>query len=268
MADMAQDQELLVRKIRVGVVGAKGKMGQQVCRVIQSHDALELAAQVDIDDPLIKLTDNDCQVVVDFTVASAARQTLKFLAQNAIHAVVGTSGLSKEDECHFREVFTKSNCLIAPNFALGAVLMMRFAKEAAHYFLDADVIEYHHDAKVDSPSSTAIHTAELIDAVATKHKHFSPDPTQNEVLPGARGGLVGQNVRVHAIRSAGVIANHEVSLGHIGQTLTIRHEIIDRSCFMPGVILACRRIDLLDQRLTLGLDALIDQFGINALLDL
>ena len=256
MADMDNAQALLASKIRVGVVGAKGKMGQLVCKAVQNDDALELAAQVDLDDPLATLVDSDCRVVVDFTVASAARNTIEFLADNAIHAVVGTSGLTNEDVARFGEIFTKSNCLIAPNFAIGAVLMMRFAELAAPYFSNAEVIEYHHNAKVDAPSSTAIHTAQRIAAVA-EPGHFSPDPTQNEVLAGARGGLAGNNVRVHAIRMAGVVANQEVLLGSSGQTLTIRHDSTDRSCFMPGVILACKRVAYFEG-LTLGLDAFLD----------
>ena len=239
---------------RVGVVGAAGRMGQAVCGAVQDDPALELAAAIDIDDSPEVLLETGCDVAVDFTVASAARRTLAFLAANGIHAVVGTTGFVDEDFALFREAFTKSNCLIAPNFAIGAVLMMRFAEMAAPHFSTVEVIEYHHDAKVDAPSGTALRTVERIAAASAD---WSDDPTQHEVLVGARGGEGSGGVRVHAVRMRGVVANQEVLMGTTGQTLSIRHDTIDRTSFMPGVLLGCKRIADFEG-VTLGLDAFLD----------
>ena len=142
--------------IRVGVVGAAGRMGRAVCSAVEADPQLELAAAIDVEDSLEVLVESECDVAVDFTVAPAARRTLEFLAANGIHAVVGTSGFSEQDLSRFADVFTDSNCLIAPNFAVGAVLMMRFAELAAPHFSTAEVIEYHHDAKVDAPSGKVV----------------------------------------------------------------------------------------------------------------
>ena len=239
---------------RVGVVGAEGRMGQAVCSAVRDDPALELVAAIDINDSAEVLLETKCDVAVDFTVAQAARQTLEFLAANGIHAVVGTTGFSDEDLAKFAEAFTKSNCLIAPNFAIGAVLMMRFAELAAPHFSSAEVIEYHHDAKVDAPSGTAIHTAERIAAASAD---WADDPTQHEVLAGARGGKTTAGVRVHSVRMRGVVANQEVLMGTTGQTLSIRHDTIDRTSFMPGVLLGCKRIADFEG-LTLGLDAFLE----------
>ena len=238
---------------RIGVVGAEGRMGQAVCSAVRDDPALELVAAIDIEDSLEVLVEKQCEVVVDFTVASAARQTLRFLAANGIHAVVGTTGFSDEDLALFAEAFTESNCLIAPNFAIGAVLMMRFAELAAPHFSTVEVIEYHHDAKVDAPSGTAIRTAERISSASAD---WGDDPTQHEVVPGARGGQGPGGVKVHSVRMRGVVANQEVLLGTTGQTLSIRHDTIDRTSFMPGVLLGCKRIPEFEG-LTLGLDAFL-----------
>ena len=238
---------------RIGVVGAEGRMGQAVCSAVRDDPALELVAAIDIEDSLEVLVEKQCEVVVDFTVASAARQTLRFLAANGIHAVVGTTGFSDEDLALFAEAFTESNCLIAPNFAIGAVLMMRFAELAAPHFSTVEVIEYHHDAKVDAPSGTAIRTAERISSASAD---WGDDPTQHEVVPGARGGQGPGGVKVHSVRMRGVVANQEVLLGTTGQTLSIRHDTIDRTSFMPGVLLGCKRVAEFEG-LTLGLDAFL-----------
>ena len=238
---------------RIGVVGAAGRMGQTVCSAVRDDPALELVAAIDIEDSLEVLVEKQCQVVVDFTVASAARQTLRFLATNGIHAVVGTTGFTDEDLALFAEAFTESNCLIAPNFAIGAVLMMRFAELAAPHFSTVEVIEYHHDAKVDAPSGTAIRTAERISSASAD---WGDDPTQHEVVPGARGGRGPGGVKVHSVRMRGVVANQEVLLGTTGQTLSIRHDTIDRTSFMPGVLLGCKRVAEFEG-LTLGLDAFL-----------
>lgn len=240
--------------IRVGVVGAAGRMGQAVCSAVDGDPALELAAAIDIDDSLGALLEAECDVAVDFTVAGAARRTLEFLATNKIHAVVGTTGFSEEDLTRFAELFSQSNCLIAPNFAIGAVLMMRFAELAAPHFETAEVIEYHHNAKVDAPSGTAVHTVERIAAASVD---WADDPTRHEALSGARGGRGASGLRVHSVRMSGVVANQEVLMGTTGQTLSIRHDTIDRTSFMPGVLLGCKRIAEFEG-LTLGLDAFLE----------
>lgn len=238
---------------RVGVVGAAGRMGEEVCRAVTADDRLELVATVDLGDPLDALVTAGAEVVVDFTVAEAARVTLPFLAEHGIHAVVGTTGFDEADLEKFRAVFTSSNCLIAPNFAIGAVLMMRFAELAAPHFDTAEVVEYHHDGKIDAPSGTAMRTVERMAAASA---HWGDDPTEDEVVTGARGGSGPAGIHVHAVRMRGVVANQEVLLGTTGQTLSIRHDTIDRTSFMPGVVLACTKIAELPG-LTVGLDALL-----------
>jgi len=214
-------------------------MGQEVCRAVDADAGLELVVSIDIGDDLQALIDATCDVVVDFTVIDAARTTIPFLAANGIHAVVGTSGFDETDHEAYRASFTQSNCILAPNFAIGAVLMTRFAEIAAPFFDTAEIVEYHHDTKIDSPSGTATHTAERMAAASSE---WAPDPTTLEVYEGARGGEGPAGIRVHAIRMRGVVANQEVLLGTTGQTLAIRHETVDRTSFMPGVVLACKRI--------------------------
>ena len=193
------------------------------------------------------------EVGVDFTVLPSARQNLPRLAVEGIHAVVGTTGFSEEDLARFAGLFDRSNCIIAPNFALSAVLMMRFAELAAPLFESAEVIELHHDAKADAPSGTAMMTA---DRMAAASGEWNPDPTRTEVLPGARGGLGPGGIRVHSVRLAGLVAHQEVILGAQGQTLTIRADSYDRSSFMPGMLLAVRAVA--DRPgLTLGLEPLL-----------
>lgn len=214
-------------------------MGQEVCRAVEADPDLELVAAIDDGDDLADLIEGRCDVVVDFTVIDAARRTLPYLAEHGIHAVVGTSGFDDADHETLRAAFTTSNCLLAPNFAIGAVLMTRFAEIAAPFFDTAEIIEYHHDNKVDAPSGTATHTAERMAAASSE---WAPDPTTSEVYEGARGGAGPAGIRVHAVRMRGVVANQEVLLGTTGQTLAIRHDTVDRTSFMPGVVLACKRI--------------------------
>ncbi len=261
--------------IRVGVFGAGGRMGSTVCRAVIDDPGLELVAAVDperagIDLDQLGVRGTDLQVsakpdamknagvevAVDFTVIEAARENLHYCAAHRIHAVVGTTGFTAADLDGFREEFVtgRVNAVIAPNFAIGAVLMMRFAEMAAPHFDSAEVIEYHHDEKADAPSGTAMLTAERMAAASVD---WARDPTTNEVLAGARGGAGPSDIRVHAVRVRGVVANQEVILGTTGQTLTIRHDTTDRSSFMPGVLLAIRAV--VDRPgLTVGLDALID----------
>ncbi|MDO8364318.1 MAG: 4-hydroxy-tetrahydrodipicolinate reductase, partial [Actinomycetota bacterium] len=174
-------------------------------------------------------------------------------AMLGMHAVVGTTGFTDDEIELFRSEFSGSNCLIAANFTIGAVLMMRFAEIAAPYFDTAEIIELHHDAKVDAPSGTAVTTAKRMAAASAD---WAPDPTQHEVYPGARGGEGPAGIRVHAVRMRGMVAHQEVILGGQGQTLIIRQDSYDRSSYMPGVMLACKRIAQ-HPGLTLGLDAFL-----------
>jgi 4-hydroxy-tetrahydrodipicolinate reductase len=259
--------------IRVGVNGAGGRMGSAVCHALAIDPDLELVATVDphfaggtipagedgtvvtIGGELRAFADASCDVVVDFTVADAARVTLPWLAMHGMHAVVGTTGLDDADLEAARRAFGDgpAHCVIAPNFAISAVLMMRFAEMAAPFFESVEVIELHHDGKVDAPSGTAVQTAERLAAASSE---WAADPTEREVYPGARGGLGPAGIRVHAVRMRGMVAHQEVILGTLGQTLTIRQDSYDRDSFMPGVILACKRIAD-HPGLTIGLDALL-----------
>jgi len=251
--------------IRVGVIGAAGKMGATVCDAIVAADGLELAAAVDvvgsggsvhgltIAADLKALADAKCGVVVDFTVAASARTTLPWLALHGMHAVVGTTGFSDDDLAAFGKAFTGSNCLIAANFAIGAVLMMKFAEQAAPYFETAEIIEFHHNAKADAPSGTAMVTAQRMAAASDE---WAADPTKHEVIPGARGGVGPGGIHVHGVRMMGMTASQEVILGTAGQTLVIRHDSNDRVSFMPGVVLACRKVADLGG-LTMGIDSLL-----------
>lgn len=243
-------------------------MGSAVCDAVVAADGLELAAVVDphavgvdrhglaISADLRELAEAGCSVVVDFTVADAARTTLPWLAMHDIHAVVGTSGFTDGDLDTFRQAFGQgpAHCVIAPNFAISAVLMMRFAELAAPLFDTAEIIELHHDRKIDAPSGTATATAERMSAA--RDEPWAPDPTEREVYPGARGGEGPAGIRVHAVRMRGMVAHQEVILGTTGQTLTLRQDSYDRDSFMPGVVLACRRIGDLPG-LTVGLDAVL-----------
>ncbi|MDH4148510.1 MAG: 4-hydroxy-tetrahydrodipicolinate reductase [Acidimicrobiia bacterium] len=239
--------------IRVGVIGASGRMGSTVCETVEGDAGLELVAAVDalaspgstavgrlpIGTDLAALPESGAQVVVDFTTAAAARDNLALVAGWGMHAVVGTTGFDEADLDRFRSAFTASNCLIAPNFAIGAVLLMRFAELAAPYFESAEVIEFHHDNKVDAPSGTAARTVELM---AQASADWTPDPTLHEVVPGARGGVGAAGIHVHSVRMRGLVAHQEVLLGTTAQLLTMRHDSFDRTSFMPGVLLAIKAI--------------------------
>lgn len=236
-----------------------------MCGAVTADPQLELVAAVDpahagetidgvaISGDLKALADAQCSVVVDFTVAAAARTTLPWLALHGMHAVVGTTGFSDDDIAGFRRAFTSTNCLIAANFAIGAVLMMKFAEQAAPYFDTAEIIELHHNAKADAPSGTAVATAQRM---AASSGDWAADPTTHEVYPGARGGEGPAGIRIHSVRMVGMTAHQEVILGGEGQTLTIRHDSFDRVSFMPGVVLACKKIGS-TPGLTLGLDAIL-----------
>lgn len=244
-------------------------MGSTVCQAVADDPELELVAAVDpnhtgedvpgtqvrIAADASALTDAGVEVVVDFTEASAARGNITWCAEHGVHAVVGTSGLTDADYDEIRSLFDGSgaNCIVAPNFAIGAVLLIRLAEIAAPHFETAEIIELHHDRKIDAPSGTAMHTAERIAAAS---KDWAPDPTTSEVLPGARGGEGPGGIRIHAIRMRGMVAHEEVVLGTTGQTLSVRHDSYDRTSFMPGVLLAVKAIA--DRpALTIGLDSLL-----------
>jgi 4-hydroxy-tetrahydrodipicolinate reductase len=258
--------------LTVGVFGAAGRMGATVCQAVAADADLELTAAVDpgaAGEPLQSVAGVASSlevagkaehlevlpsVMVDFTHLAAARQNLAWCAEHGVHAVVGTTGFSEADLDGFREAFTSSSCLIAPNFAIGAILMMRFAELAAPWFETAEVLEFHHDAKLDAPSGTAMRTVERMEAASAD---WAPDPTTTEVVEGARGGRSPGGIQVHSIRMRGMVAHQEVVLGTTGQTLSIRHDSYDRSSFMPGVVLACKHVA--DRPgVTIGLDPLLD----------
>lgn len=248
-------------------------MGSTVCRAVAADPDLELVGAIDphhsgldlrhvtgvdvpdlhIDPDPAALLAAAAEVVVDFTVLEASRQNLAWAAEHGVHAVVGTTGFTPDDHERLRAEFTRSNCLIAPNFAIGAVLMMRFAEMAAPWFETAEVIELHHDQKVDAPSGTAMLTVERM---AQASPEWAPDPTRREVLPGSRGAAGPGGIHVHSVRLRGLVAHQEVLLGTAGQSLTIRHDSYDRASFMPGVVLAVKQITE-HPGLTLGLDALL-----------
>ena len=242
--------------IKVGVLGSKGRMGSEVSRAIGAADDMTLSAAVDAGDDRQVLA--GCDVVVDFTHPSAVLDNLRWCIDVGLNCVVGTSGF---DEARLSQVEQwlggrESRVLIAPNFSVGAVLMMHFAGQAARFFESAEVVELHHAGKVDAPSGTALRTASLIGAArGSAGLGAPPDATVTEVS-GARGAVVG-DVHVHAVRLAGLVAHQEVLLGGHGETLTIRHDSLDRASFMPGVLLAVRSIASLPPGLTVGIESLL-----------
>ncbi len=266
--------------IRVGVVGGAGRMGREVCQAVRDADDLALAAILDpaagedvvaaalaaevggeavVSSRPEVLVDTGVDVAVDFTVAEAARHTLPWLAERGVHAVVGTTGLSAEDLDDLGRAFTgdPANAVVAPNFAIGAVLLMRFAELAAPLMDGVEIVELHHDQKRDAPSGTAMRTAARIGAA--RERAGAPalsDSTNEVVLAGARGGSGPGGVRVHSVRLPGLLAHQEVIFGALGQSLSMRHDSYDRRSFMPGVLLAVRRVRDLPG-LTVGLDALL-----------
>jgi 4-hydroxy-tetrahydrodipicolinate reductase len=260
---------------RVLVLGAGGRVGAAVCQAVHEDPELTLAAAVDpaaagssdhtsaggvplVSSPFVDIVASinevdpgTVDVAVDFTVLEAARQNLVWCAAHGVHAVVGTSGFTEDEVAGLASQFVSSNCIVAPNFAIGAVLMMRFAELAAPFFPTAEIIELHHDRKIDAPSGTARNTLERMAAASSD---WAPDPTEIESVEGARGGSGPGNIRVHSVRLRGLVAHQEVILGTEGETLTIRHDSIDRTSFMGGVLLACREIGS-HPGVTLGLDS-------------
>jgi 4-hydroxy-tetrahydrodipicolinate reductase len=243
--------------MRVGVLGSKGKVGATMVGAVQTAEDLTLSAEVDAGDALSLLTDSKTEVVIDFTHPDVVMDNLKFVIDNGIHAVVGTTGFTNERLEQVRSWLAAKPgvaVLIAPNFAIGAVLSMHFAKQAAPFYQSVEVIELHHPNKADAPSGTAARTAALI-AEARKELPPNPDATTAS-LPGARGADV-DGVPVHSVRLAGLVAHQEVLFGTAGETLTIRHDSMDRASFVPGVLLAVRQVA---ERpgLTVGIESLLN----------
>jgi 4-hydroxy-tetrahydrodipicolinate reductase len=232
--------------ISVGVLGARGRMGTEVCRAVDAADDMELVAMVDERDWLFNVADAGAQVVVDFTRPDSVMENIRFCIDQNIHCVVGTTGFDEQrlaTIAEWLEPKPEVGVLIAPNFGIGAVLLMRFAQEAARFFPSVEIIELHHPAKVDAPSGTAARTARLVAAARrSAGVPAAPDATREaDSLPGARGADV-EGIPVHAVRLSGLVAHQEVLMGAAGETLTLRHDSFDRASFMPGVLVAVREI--------------------------
>jgi 4-hydroxy-tetrahydrodipicolinate reductase len=243
--------------IRVGVLGARGRMGSEVVRAVEAAKDMEVVAAIDADDPLSALVDAGAQVVVDFTHPDVVMGNLEFCIGAGIHCVVGTSGFDAEKLSTVEQLLAgkpEVGVLIAPNFGIGAVLLMRFSEIAARYYESAEIIELHHPRKADAPSGTAAHTARLI-AAAREGMDPMPDATTQEE-PGARGAVV-DGVRVHSLRISGMIAHQEVVFGGESETLTLRQDSLHRTSFMPGVVLGVREI-VSRPGLAVGLDKYLD----------
>ena len=245
--------------MKVGVLGARGKVGAEVCRAVEAADDLELVARVDTgadDDRLADLVAAGAQAVVDFTHPDVVMDNLEFCVRHGIHAVVGTTGFDEDRLARLRAWLDDApgtGVLVAPNFSIGAILMMRFAVEAAPFYESVEIVELHHPDKADAPSGTARRTASLV-AAARREAGSGPIPDGTSTsLEGARGADV-EGVRVHGLRIRGLVAHQEVILGGLGETLTIRHDSLDRVSFTPGVLLGLRSIAGAPG-LTVGLEA-------------
>ena len=243
--------------MRIGVLGAKGKVGATMVQAVEAAEDLTFTSGVDAGDSLSLFTDSQTEVVIDFTHPDVVMDNLKFLIDNGIHAVVGTTGFTEDRLSQVKSWLANKPgvaVLIAPNFAIGAVLSMHFATQAARFFESVEVIELHHPHKADAPSGTAARTARLI-AEARKGMPPNPDATSTG-LEGARGADV-DGIPVHSVRLAGLVAHQEVLFGTVGETLTIRHDSLDRTSFVPGVLLAVRVVRE-HPGLTVGLEPLLD----------
>jgi len=250
--------------VRVGVFGAAGRMGGEVCRAVAADPELELVAAVDPKFPdgpapdgvptattADLMAEQAVEVAVDFTVAPSALANARWCAAHGVHAVIGTSGIGDAVLAELRSAFgAPPNCLVAPNFAIGAVIMIRLAELAAPLFETAEIIELHHDGKTDAPSGTAVYTAERLAAASAE---WAADPTRTFNIEGARGAKGAAGIPIHSVRLRGLVAHQEILLGTTGQTLTIRHDSYDRTSFMPGVLLAVKRIGE-HPGVTVGLD--------------
>lgn len=246
-------------KIKVAILGAKGRMGSESVKAISAADDLELVASLDLGDSLDLLKSSGTEVVLDFTHPDSVMKNIEYAINNGIHVVVGTTGIDSQRMDVIKSLLAKNpkvGAIIAPNFGLGAVLMMQFAAKAATYFESVEIIELHHPDKADAPSGTATRTAELISEARARAKKSAITDKTSSGLAGARGAKVG-DVPIHSIRLRGLVAHQEVLLGDQGETLSIRHDSIDRSGFMPGVLLAIRSVKT-RAGLTFGLENLLD----------
>jgi len=252
--------------IKVGVLGAKGRMGSLVSETVRGARDLELVAEVDVGDSRDDL--RGCDVVVDFTSPGVVMDNLRWCVRSGLNVVIGTSGFDGARLAEANDLLDNSTrqtpraaaaqprVLVVPNFSVGAVLMMKFAEQAARFFESAEIVELHHAGKVDAPSGTAARTAAMI-AAARSAAGTGPAPDATAMqLEGARGAVVN-GVHVHSVRMAGLVAHQEVLLGGHGETLTIRHDSLDRASFMPGVLMAVRGIASLSPGLTVGLEGLL-----------
>jgi 4-hydroxy-tetrahydrodipicolinate reductase len=245
--------------IRVGVLGARGRMGAEVCRAVDAAPDMRVVAMVDQGDLMFDVSDAGAEVVVDFTQPDVVMDNIRFAVDHGIHCVVGTSGFDAAKLATISGWLQEKpevGVLIAPNFAIGAVLSMRFAELAARYYESVEIIELHHPRKVDAPSGTAAHTARLIAAARTQAGVGPAPDATTQALEGARGAVV-DDIPVHSVRLSGLVAHQEVLFGGEGETLTIRHDSLDRQSFMPGVLLAVRSV-LGRSGLLVGLDKVMD----------
>ncbi|MEU4266859.1 4-hydroxy-tetrahydrodipicolinate reductase [Streptomyces sp. NPDC026092] len=246
-------------KLRVAVLGAKGRIGSEAVRAVEAAEDMELVAALGRGDKLETLADAGAQVVVELTTPASVMENLDYCVRHGMHAVVGTTGWNEERLAQLNTWLAASpetGVLIAPNFSIGAVLTMKFAQIAAPYFESVEVVELHHPHKVDAPSGTATRTAQLI-AAARRDAGLGAQPDATETaLDGARGADV-DGVRVHAVRLAGLLAHQEVLLGGEGETLTVRHDSLHHSSFMPGILLGARRV-VTTPGLTFGLEHFLD----------
>ncbi len=244
--------------MKVGVLGALGKVGREVCTAVEQADGFELVARVDADDSLDALVEAGAEAVVDFTHPDVVMDNLRFCVGHRIHAVVGTTGFDDDRLAQLRAWLgdsPRSGVLVAPNFSIGAILMMRFAAEAAPFYESVEIVELHHPTKADAPSGTARRTAELV-ARARADAGLGPVPdATSTALDGARGAVV-EGIHVHGLRIRGMVAHQEVVLGGVGETLTVRHDSMDRASFTPGVLLGLREIGS-HPGLTVGLEELM-----------
>ncbi len=247
-----------VSAVRVGVIGAAGRMGKEVCHAVEQSPDLILAAALDIDDPLSRLSSAGVSVAVDFTTPEVVMSHVEFCLDSGIHMVIGTTGFSEERLGQVQTMLDRHphiGVIIAPNFSFGAVLLMRYARQAAAFFESVEIIEMHHPDKLDAPSGTAQHTAQMI-SQARHEAHMGPPPDATvNAADGARGAMI-DGVTVHSVRARGLVAHEEVLFGNPGEVFTLRHDSLDRSSFMPGVLLAVRSVES-TPGLTLGLEPLL-----------
>ncbi len=233
--------------IKVAVCGANGKMGKEVCNAVEGNSLMTLAAKIDIKGEGYRTIEEakrycEIDVLVDFTQPDSIYENAKFCLRNGIGIVIGTTGLNDEEIAFLKKLSDdhKTGCFIAPNFSTGAVLMMMFAKMAAKYFDNAEIIEYHHNQKKDAPSGTAIKTALMMSEAKNSFKDGNCDEV--ETIQGSRGGTSYSDIQIHSIRMPGFMASQEVLFGSFGQTLSIRHDSTDRKCYMPGILMAIKHV--------------------------